>query len=66
MTPTFSRLTHPFLPCAKQKNLADLPICNSLLSALSHNYASFIAALFEIDYFLLHFIHEGFTINLRV
>ena len=45
------RLTHPLLPCAKQKamNLSILPVCNSLPSLLSQKHASFIAAFLEID-----------------
>ena len=61
--PHFSRLTHPLLPCAKQKamNLSILLVCNSLLSVLSQKYASFIAALFEIDCFL-PVVHRCFLI----
>ena len=53
--PTFSRLTHPLLPYARQKtmNLSILPVYNSLPSVLSQKHASFIAALLEIDCFCL-------------
>ena len=51
---TFSGLTHPLLPYAKHKhwNLSILPF---LLSALSQEYASFIAALLDIDCFCMFF-----------
>ena len=54
--------TVPTFACAKQKivNLSTFAVCNSLLSALSENHASFFAALLEINYFCLLSIISSF------
>ena len=45
--PTFSRLTHPHFPYAKQNHwkLLILPVCTNLLSVLSQNYVSLLLCL---------------------
>jgi hypothetical protein len=62
--PTFQGYhTHSCLVLSKKTvNLSILPVYNSLLSALSQNYASFIAILFELDCFwLLSIIISSFS-----